>query len=295
MVAGPVGPGTEPGRAPEHGPGPGGVLVVKCGGELDPEPVCADIAAMTRSAAGVVLVHGGAPEISRLAAELGVRPRTIVSPSGVASRFTDAQMIDVVTLAMTGRVKPRLLRCLAARGVPAVGLTGLDGGLLRAAPKPARRAVTDDGRTVIVRGDLSGRITRVRPDLLRALLTAGFLPVVSPPAGAEDGTGPLNVDADRAAAAVAAAMGARRMVLLTAAPGVLADAADAGTLLRRCELPREGGPLPYAASGGMHRKLVAAREAVLGGVAQVIIADGRVPRPVSAALAGAGTRVEVTP
>lgn len=265
-----------------------GVTVVKCGGAVPAEAVCADLAGL---AGRVVLVHGGGVEIDRLARELGVPARTLVSPSGVTSRHTDPAMLDAVTLALAGRVKPRLVRALAAAGVPAVGLTGLDGGLLRARRKTAQRTVRD-GRTVIVRDDHSGRVTGVRPGALHALLGAGFVPVVSPPATGEDGA-PVNVDADRAAAAVAGALGAERLVLLTTAPGVLRDASDEGTLLDRCALPREG-PVPYAASGGMHRKLIAAREALLAGVPGVSVCDGRVPRPVTAALAGAGTTLEIT-
>ncbi|RFU37964.1 [LysW]-aminoadipate kinase [Actinomadura logoneensis] len=265
-----------------------GVTVVKCGGAVPAGPVCADLAGR---AGEVVLVHGGAPEIERLSAELGVASRTLVSPSGVTSRHTDPAMLDVVTLALTGRAKPRLLRALAGSGVPAVGLTGLDGGLLRARRKPAQRAVRD-GRTVIVRDDHSGRITGVRPRVLRVLLDGGFVPVVSPPAAGEDGA-PVNVDADRAAAAIAAALGADRLVLLTCAPGVLRDASDPGSLLARCTLPREGA-VPHAASGGMHRKLIAAREALLAGVPRVSVSDGRVPRPVTAALGGAGTTLEIS-
>lgn len=262
------------------------VTVIKCGGALDPVPVCADVARLGTPA---VVVHGGAPQIARLAAELGVPQRTLVSPAGVRSRYTDAAMLDVVTLALAGRAKPAIVSALTARGVRAIGLTGLDAGLLRARRKGPRRTVAG-GRTVIVRDDHSGRVVEVADGVLRDLLAAGFTPVVSPPAAGDDG-GPLNVDADRAAAAIAAALGADRLVLLTAAPGVLADAADPGSVLARCVLEREG-PVPYAATGGMHRKLVAAREALLGGVGEVVVADGRTARPLTEM---SGTPVEVGP
>lgn len=265
-----------------------GGTVVKLGGEVTAGPVSADLA---HRGENLTLVHGGAPDIAQLAAQLGVRPRTLVSPDGVTSRHTDAAMLDVLTLAMTGRAKPRLLRALAGDGLRAVGLTGLDGGLLQARRKRALRAVRD-GRTVVVRDDLSGRLTGVRPAVLHPLLDAGFVPVISPPAADEDG-GPLNVDADRVSAAVAGTLGADRLVILTAVPGVLRDVADEGSLVHRCLLPRDGA-VPYAASGGMHRKLIAARDALLAGVPQVIISDGRVPRPVTAALGGAGTTLEAT-
>lgn len=235
-----------------------------------------------------MVAHGGASEIARLATELGVPQRTLTSPDGLTSRHTDPAMLDVITLAMTGRVKPRLLRALAVHGVRAAGLTGLDAGLLTARRKAAQRTVRD-GRTVVVRDDHSGRLVSVDPAVVRTLLDAGITPVLSPPAMGTDGR-PLNVDADRVAAAVAAALGAERLILLTAAPGVLRDASDESTVLTRCELPTEGA-VPYAAGGGMHRKLVAARTALLGGVAQVVIADGRVASPLGSALSGGGTRV----
>jgi acetylglutamate/LysW-gamma-L-alpha-aminoadipate kinase len=267
---------------------PHGVTVIKCGGSdaISIAQICADVAKLRAAGERAVLVHGGAGDIDRLAAQLGVVPRTTVSPAGLESRYTDAAMLDAMVLAMTGRVKPRLLAALATAGVPAVGLTGLDAGMITAARKKARRAVRD-GRAMIVRGDRSGRITAVDPTVLRVLLDAGLTPVVSPPAG-DPGGAPLNVDADRLAAAAAAALGACRLVLLTAAPGVLRDARDERSVLSRCELPDET-LLARAASGGMRRKLIAADEALRGGVPEVRIADGRVPEPVSAAMAGAGT------
>jgi [amino group carrier protein]-L-2-aminoadipate/L-glutamate 6-kinase len=146
-----------------------------------------------------------------------------------------------------------------------------------------------DGRLMVVRDDYSGRIVEVRRNLLLALLDAGVVPVISPPALGEEGE-VLNVDADRVAAAVAVGIGAAGLVLLTDKPGLLRDAADECTLLDRYELPGHG-PIGQPASGGMRRKLVAARTALLSGVEQVVIADGRRERPAARALAGAGTTV----
>jgi acetylglutamate/LysW-gamma-L-alpha-aminoadipate kinase len=263
------------------------LTVVKCGGALDPARMCADVARLRAQGQRVIVVHGGAPEIARLAAELGVPARTLLSPGGVTSRHTDLDMLDVITLAMTGRAKPRLLRALAAHGVRAVGLTGLDGGLLQARRKTAQRAVVD-GRLLVVRDDYSGRVVAVATDVLRLLLDGGLTPVVSPPATGEDGH-PLNVDADRAAAAIAGALGADRLLLLTAAPGVLADAGDPASVLPRCQLTADG-PVPYAVTGGMHRKIIAAREALSRGVPQVIIGDGRTSQPLTQV---SGTVMEV--
>ncbi|MEW1910627.1 [LysW]-aminoadipate kinase [Kitasatospora sp. NPDC085895] len=269
------------------------LTVVKCGGnrEVDAAGICADVAALVRAGRRVVLVHGGSAEIDRLGDRLGVPHRRLTAPDGVSARHTDTATLEVVTLALAGAVKPRLVAGLQDHGVPAVGLTGLDGGLLRARRKRAHRAVVD-GRTVLVRDDHSGRITEVRTGVLTALLDAGFVPVVSPPAAAEDSR-PVNVDADRAAAAVAGALGADRLLLLTGAPGVLADPADPDSLLDRCEVPAEGAPGHFA-RGGMALKLVAAREALLAGVGRVTVADGRTPGALARALDGAGTEIALT-
>jgi acetylglutamate/LysW-gamma-L-alpha-aminoadipate kinase len=266
-----------------------GLVVVKCGGAagVSSTHVCADVAELVRRGRQVVLAHGGSADIERLAGRLGVPQRRLVAPDGVETRYTDAATLEVVTLALAG-VKTRLLTTLGAEGVPAIGLTGLDGGLLLARRKRALRALLD-GRMVVVRDNHSGRVVGVDARLLRTLLGEGLVPVVSPPALAED-EAPVNVDADRAAAAVAAAVEATTLVLLTSAPGVLADPADESSLLESCRIPSSGRP-PGWAQGGMALKLVAAREALEGGVPEVVVADGRVEQPVLTALGGAGTRV----
>jgi [amino group carrier protein]-L-2-aminoadipate 6-kinase len=265
------------------------VLVVKCGGraDIDPTAMCADVAELTRAGRTVIVVHGGSGDIDRLAARLGVAMHRLTSADGLSARFTDAAALEVVTLALAGAVQPRIVLALQAAGVSAAGLTGLDGALLRARRRRSQRAVVD-GRPVVVRGDHSGRITGVNTGLLAALLGAGLVPVICPPALATDGTA-VNADADRAAAAVAVAMRASALVLLTGAPGVLADPDDPGSRLPVCAVPADGPPPQRG--GGMGVKLLAARDALAGGVPEVLIADGRVDAPVRRALAGDATRV----
>ncbi|GLY28373.1 [LysW]-aminoadipate kinase [Kineosporia sp. NBRC 101731] len=268
------------------------LTVIKCGGNpaVDIAGVCADVARLVAQGHSILLVHGGSGEIARLAEKLDVPQRTLVAPDQVSTRYTDPATLEVVVLALAGSVKPGIVAELSRRGVAAVGLTGLDGGMLQARRKTAVRAVVD-GRTTVVRDNLSGRLGEVRTELVQTLLAAGFVPVVSPPAIDESGR-PVNVDADRAAAALAAALRADRLVLLTGAPGLLADPGDETSLLSAYEVPPSGAP-GGAVGGGMALKLVAAREALAGGVACVQIADGRVPHPVGRALAGSGTTVAI--
>ncbi len=265
------------------------VMVVKYGGRAagDVSAFSADVAALAGDGRPVIVVHGGSTEIDRLGARLGVPMRRMTSPDGLSARVTDAGTLEVVTLALAGAVQPRLVTALLAAGTAAVGLTGIDGGLLRAARRTAQRTIRD-GRQVVVRGDHSGRITDVRTALLWCLLDAGFLPVICPPVLAGD-LKPVNADADQVAAAVAVAMRAAVLVLLTSAPGVLADAGDPGSVLAVCEVP-PAGPPPQRA-GGMGVKLIAARTALAAGVPRVLIGDARADKPVRGALAGAATSV----
>ncbi|PRH76653.1 acetylglutamate kinase [Streptomyces solincola] len=266
------------------------ITVVKCGGngDVDPEAVCADVAALVAEGRRVVLVHGGSAEIERLADRLGVPQRKQTAPDGVSARHTDERTLEVVTLALAGSVKPKLVRSLVDRGVRAMGMTGLDGRLLLARRKKAQRALVD-GRTVMVHDNLSGVVTSVNGPLLHSLLDAGMVPVISPPAITPDGE-VVNIDADRTAAAAAAALDADTLMLLTGAPGVQSDPADESSVMETCTVPRSGRP-PRWARGGMALKLVAAQEALRGGARRVLVADGRRRDPVRRALAGDATRV----
>lgn len=272
-------------------PQPGRVVVIKCGSGTDTAALCADVAELRAQGTLVVLIHGGSAAMASLAGQLGVELRQLTAPDGVVTRYTDEATLDVLMLALAGRVKPALLAQLARHGVRAIGLTGIDAGLLRARRKHAMRAVVD-GRVTIARGNLSGRIATVDAALLWMLIEQGLVPVVSPPALDEDG-GPVNINADRVAAAVAIALGAGSLVFLTGSPGILADPADPAdpaSVLARFQVP--ASPTAQGTiSAGMGIKLVAAEEALAGGVARVYVC-GASERPVSRALSHrAGTSV----
>jgi len=259
-------------------------IVVKLGGAAGNafEPALADLA--TRS--DYVIVHGGSDEVDRLGTALGRPPEFYTSPSGVISRKSDPAHLEVLVLALAGKVQTAIVTALARKGVSAVGLSGADGGLLRAHRKEGARAVLD-GKTVRVTDDWSGTIERADPKILRLLLDSGLVPVVGPPALTAEGD-LVNVDADRAAAAVAVALGASDLLLLTNVPGLLRDVADPSSVLRTVDRA-SFEEVRALATGRMRKKVLAAEEALTGGVGRVVIAPSGVAAPVTRALAGEGT------
>jgi acetylglutamate/LysW-gamma-L-alpha-aminoadipate kinase len=265
-------------------------VVVKIGGAraVDPEGALADVAALLEEGTDVAVVHGGSTAVDDALERMGIEPEYVETPSGVVGRFTDAQTMDVFKMAMAGQVNTDLVTGLQNQGVDAVGLSGVDGGLLSGPRKSAVRVV-EDGKKKIRRGDHSGRIESVNGDLLETLFSDGYTPVVSPPMLADDGVA-VNTDADRASAAVAAELGAT-LVSLTDVAGVYRDPDDPSTRIDRVETPDEYEELRTVAEGFMSRKVMAATEALEGGASEVVIADANAETPIRSALDGDGTRV----
>ena len=260
--------------------------VVKIGGSLEvgeAGPLLAELAGFTEP---LVIVHGAHLQLDRLAAALGRPPRMVTSARGEVTRYTDRETMDHFLMAYCGLTNKRLVEALRRRGAGAVGLSAMDGGIATGRRKPDLRIV-DGGRPRVLHDNHAGTIEAVDPSLLRLLLDAGRLPVLTPPAISDRGEA-INVDGDRLAAEVAIALGAQRLLILMNVPGLLRDPADEATVIPRLD-PREiDGHLPLA-RGRARVKLLASRRALEGGVPAVVLGDGRGDRPLSRALAGAGT------
>ena len=264
------------------------MIVVKVGGSagIDLDLVAADVATLWQGGQRLVLVHGGSHLTNQVAEALGHPPRFVTSVSGFTSRRTDRRTLEIFEMVYCGQVNKGLVERLQARGVNALGLSGLDGRLLEGPRKDALRIV-EGGRRLVLRDDYTGKVEKVNTALLDLLLGAGYLPVVSPPAISYAGEA-INVDGDRAAAAIAVALGAEALVILSNVPGLLARFPDEGSLIR--ELPRERVEAALEiAEGRMKMKVLGAAEAVAAGVGRVVFADGRVADPVRRALGGEGT------
>lgn len=266
------------------------MIVIKVGGgkDLNIDAVVADIAALRASGQELLLVHGGAETTNEVAEALGHPPQFVTSESGFVSRRTDRRTLEIFEMVYCGQLNKMWVEKFQLAGVNAVGLSGLDGRIFEGTRKDTLR-VRINGKRMVLRDDWTGTVERVNTDLLRLLLTAGYLPVITPP-GASDKGEAINVDGDRAAAMVAAAFNAEALIILSNVPGLLRNFPDESTLIR--EIPRaKANDFMQYAEGRMKKKVMGAVEAIGEGVQKVIFADGRVEQPITNALAGAGTQI----
>jgi acetylglutamate/LysW-gamma-L-alpha-aminoadipate kinase len=264
------------------------MIVVKVGGGegVDLDKVCRDMASLVADGQSLILVHGGSHETNVLSEKLGKPPRFVTSASGHVSRYTDRETLEIFTMVYAGKVNKLIVEKLQQLGVNAVGLCGGDGRLLEGKRKSTLKIV-EGGKRKVLRGDYTGKVERVNVGLARLLLDGGYLPVVCPPAISYDGE-LVNVDGDRAAAAMAEALRAEKLVILSNVPGLLRDVEDESSLIRRISREEIEASLEYA-KGRMAKKVMGAQEALDGGVGQVIFADSRAEQPIRNALAGEGT------
>ena len=260
------------------------MLVMKIGGSMAVHAgnLASDISSLVASGEKLVVVHGGGPQVSALERAFGREPKYILSRDGFKSRHTDAETMQNFVMAVGGGVNSSLVLALRKSGVNAVGVSGSSGIVF------AKRKIlisVENGKERMVRDDYSGKITRIDSAPILALLDKGFVPIVAPIALGEEFE-PLNVDGDRAAAAIAAKLGAGKLMLFTDVEGYFRnfpnDCVARATLSDIAEFQK-------GAAAGMKRKLVATSEALSGGVPEVIICSGTKEKPVAGALAGGGT------
>ena len=263
------------------------LLVVKIGGgsAVATANILDELTLTIKAGQRVVLLHGGSDLTNRLSQRLGYPVRMITSPGGMTSRYTDSETLRIYAMATAGQINTELVALLQQRGVNALGLAGVDGRLLLARRKSIVRSITPEGRIQVLRDDYTGQIEHVNDALLGQLLDAGYTPVIAPLAISQEGER-LNVDGDRAAAAVAGALGADALVIMTNVPGLLSNPEDHATLIRAIPADQLTDYLEYA-QGRMRKKLLGAREALQGGVPRVYIGS----TSLLGVLEGAGTTI----
>lgn len=263
-------------------------IVAKIGGSLMkegvPEALVEDVKALAPSNQ-VVIVHGGGDVVTQYATRLGKEQRFVVSPEGIRSRYTDRETAEIYQMVMSGLLAKRLVSALNAAGMQSISLAGADGMLLQGRRKTKLVIVDDRGRKVAIEGGYTGKVTEVNTALLESLLSQGYVPVVSPVAAGENSE-PLNVDGDRTASSVATSVKADAVVFLTNVDGLMLDE----SLVPRLTPSEASSKLPKIGFG-MQKKVMAAVEAVEGGVREAVICSGTRSGPLTNALAHDGCTV----
>jgi acetylglutamate/LysW-gamma-L-alpha-aminoadipate kinase len=257
------------------------MIVIKIGGSvvdgLHPSAL-ADIKAIAEKDK-LVFVHGGGKEVTATATKLGKEQKFIVSPGGVRSRYTDKETADIYTMVMSGKINKAITGMLLRQGIKAVGIAGIDGGVLKAERKKKLLIINEKGRKMMIEGGYTGKISAVDPALINNLVDNGYVPVVSPIALSEEYDF-LNVDGDRAAAYLAGGVKADKVIFITNVNGLMLNE----KLVTAMTLEQAKAALPKIGFG-MEKKVLASTEAIEMGVKEAIIASGQVERPISAAIA----------
>jgi acetylglutamate/LysW-gamma-L-alpha-aminoadipate kinase len=257
------------------------LFVVKMGGSILKEGASSELVSDLKGLLAenkAVIVHGGGAEVTEIAAKLGKEQKFIVSPEGFRSRYTDKDTIEIYSMVMAGKINKQIVLALQSQGIPAVGLSGLDGLLLKAERKKKLIAVDEKGRKRVIDGGYTGKITEVNAGLLQFLLKQGYVPVVTPIAVSEEFE-PLNVDGDRTAAFIAGALKANCLILLTDVQGLVLK----GKAVPRISVSEVKEALA-SIGHGMSTKVHAALEALNQGVGEVLITSGLEKLPISSAL-----------
>lgn len=256
------------------------MIVVKIGGSVVDGLHSSTIPDIKRIAKKyrLVLVHGGGKEVTNIATKLGKEQKFIISPSGVKSRYTDKETAEIYTMVMSGKINKAIVGLLLHQDIKAAGITGIDGGLLKAERKKKLLIINEKGRKMAVEGGYTGKINTVDPSLLYTLLDKEYVPVVSPIALSEEFDF-LNVDGDRAAAHVAGGVKSNKVIFITNVNGLILD----DKLVTNMTLEQAKVALPKIGHG-MEKKIIACTEAVEMGVKEAIIASGQVENPISSAM-----------
>lgn len=268
------------------------MIVVKVGGGkgINYEAVTADLAELHKSGQQIILVHGGNHETNVLSEKLGKPPKFVTSVSGYVSRYTDRETLEIFEMVYCGKINKMIVEMLQQKGANALGLSGVDGRLLEGTRKDAIKIIDEEGRRRVLRDDYTGKVEKVNTALVTLLTGAGYLLVVTPPAISYNGEA-INVDGDRASAILASSLKADQLIILSNVPGLLRDVNDESSLITQVKKENLEQAMGFA-EGRFKKKVMGATEALNEGVKQVIFADARVERPISAAIAGKGTVIE---
>ena len=220
----------------------------------------------------VVIVHGGGKDVTNTANSMGKEQKFIMSPAGKRSRYTDKETAGIYTMVMSGKISKNITAMLQSKGIPCVGITGIDGEMIKADRKKKLMILNEKGRKMLIDGGYTGKVSKVNPKLINCLLDNDYVPVISPVAVSDEFEF-LNIDGDRAAANVAGALQSEIVIFITNVNGLMMD----DHLISSLSLEEAKNMLPQIGPG-MEKKVLACTEALSMGVKKAIIASGSVTK-----------------
>jgi [amino group carrier protein]-L-2-aminoadipate 6-kinase len=226
----------------------------------------------------VVIVHGGGEDVTKTANSMGKEQKFIMSPAGKRSRYTDKETAMIYTMVMSGKISKNITAMLQSKGISSVGITGIDGEMIKADRKTKLMVLNEKGRKMFIDGGYTGKVSSVNPKLINCLLENDYVPIISPVAISDEFEF-LNIDGDRAAANVAGALQSDIIIFITNVNGLMMD----NHLIPSISLQEAINILPQIGPG-MEKKVFACTEALSMGVKKAIIASGSVQNPIMSAL-----------
>ncbi len=252
----------------------GKTFVIKYGGSAQikkelKESFAKDVVMFNFIGIRTVIVHGGGPSISKIMKKMGKKPEFVHG-----QRITDKETIDIVEMVLGGLVNKEIVSLINKHGGKSVGLSGKDGGLIKARKKIVKKVTPETGVDEILDLGLVGEVSSIEPNIIGSLEKDGFIPVISPIGVGQNGE-TLNINADFVAAAISSAIKSEKLILMTDVPGILNKNGDIIPTLKKSQIGRQ--IKNKTITGGMLPKVQACLDALSGGVRKTHIIDGRVP------------------
>lgn len=267
------------------------MLLIKIGGgkQINWNYIAEDIAELICNGEKVIIVHGASATRDEVAEKLGFPTKTIISPSGIPSVYTDQKAVEVLLMVYCGLVNKTVVSILQRRGVNAVGLSGIDGKLWQAKRKEFVYA-QENGKTKLIKNNFTGRVEKINKDLIKILIENKYVPIICAPAISFENE-IVNMDNDWAAAVMAGALNIKKIVVLFEAQGLLKNIHDPTGFIKNIKKENLDEYLKFA-QGRMKKKILGAKEAFELGVEKIFWGDGRVKNPINRVMNGQGTIIQ---
>lgn len=267
------------------------MILIKIGGgkNINWGYICEDLVSLVKNGEEIIMVHGASSTRDEIAGKLGIPTKTITSPSGITSVYTDKKALEVLLMVYAGLINKQIVAKMQSGGINAVGLSGVDGRIWKAKRKEAVYSL-ENGKTKLISDNLTGKVEKINTNLLNLLVKNKYIPVICPPAISFDNE-IVNTDNDMASAIMAGALDIKQLIILFESPGMLKDINDKKSLIKKIKKEEIDKYMEFAV-GRMKKKLLGAQKALTLGVKKIYWGDGRIEHPILKAMKGKGTVIE---